>query len=84
MTTLNTSLVDPELFKIFAFWGSILALKLLAMTPLTAHFRFKNLVRIHFINLQYKIIRIYIVCENRKYNFYIYFRHLQTSRIQNC
>ncbi|XP_043595574.1 microsomal glutathione S-transferase 1-like [Bombus pyrosoma] len=49
MSTLNTSLVDPELFKIFAFWGSILALKLLAMVPLTAHYRFKNLA---FANIE--------------------------------
>ncbi|XP_050583459.1 microsomal glutathione S-transferase 1-like [Bombus affinis] len=49
MSTLNKSLVDPELFKIFAFWGSILALKLLAMAPLTARYRFKNLA---FANIE--------------------------------
>ncbi|CAD1476039.1 unnamed protein product, partial [Heterotrigona itama] len=43
MSTSNTPLVDPELFKTFAFWGSILAIKLLAMAPLTARYRFKNM-----------------------------------------
>ncbi|XP_003696883.1 microsomal glutathione S-transferase 1 [Apis florea] len=40
--SLNTSLIEPEIFKIFAFWGIILALKLVAMVPLTAYYRFKN------------------------------------------
>ncbi|KAK9294401.1 hypothetical protein QLX08_010961 [Tetragonisca angustula] len=44
MSTLNAPLVEPELFKTFAFWGSILAIKLLAMAPLTARYRFKNMV----------------------------------------
>lgn len=54
MSALNTPLVDPELFKTFAFWGSILAIKLLAMSPLTARYRFKNMVCInfYFINVQ--------------------------------
>ncbi|XP_076676115.1 microsomal glutathione S-transferase 1 [Andrena cerasifolii] len=39
--------IDPELFKVFGFWGSILALKLLAMAPLTARYRFAKKI---FIN----------------------------------
>ncbi|KAK1130998.1 hypothetical protein K0M31_017301 [Melipona bicolor] len=44
MPALHTPLVDPELFKTFAFWGSILAIKLLVMAPMTARYRFKNKV----------------------------------------
>lgn len=32
--------ISPEAFKIFGFWGSMLALKVLAMLPLTAQQRF--------------------------------------------
>lgn len=39
--------VDVELFKVFGFWGSILALKVLAMAPLTARYRFAKKI---FIN----------------------------------
>ncbi|XP_006612431.1 microsomal glutathione S-transferase 1-like [Apis dorsata] len=38
----NTFFMEAEIFKIFAFWGTILALKLIAMVPLTAYYRFKN------------------------------------------
>ncbi|XP_054000123.1 microsomal glutathione S-transferase 1-like [Hylaeus anthracinus] len=34
--------INPELLKIFGFWGSILALKLVAMIPLTARYRFQK------------------------------------------
>lgn len=40
----NTFFMEAEIFKIFAFWGTILALKLIAMVPLTAYYRFKNKV----------------------------------------
>ncbi|XP_016920092.1 microsomal glutathione S-transferase 1 [Apis cerana] len=40
----NTSLIETEIFKIFVFWGTILALKLIVMVPLTAYYRFKNKV----------------------------------------
>lgn len=39
-----STLVDPELFKMFAFWGSVLAVKLICMAGLTARMRFKNKV----------------------------------------
>lgn len=42
--SLNTSLIETEIFKIFVFWGTILALKLIVMVPLTAYYRFKNKV----------------------------------------
>ncbi|XP_076760582.1 microsomal glutathione S-transferase 1 [Xylocopa sonorina] len=42
--SLSTPLIEPELVKTFAFWGSVLALKLLVMAPLTARNRFKNKV----------------------------------------
>ncbi|KAH0951114.1 hypothetical protein HN011_003330 [Eciton burchellii] len=32
--------VNPELYKVFGFWSGVLALKLLAMVPLTARYRF--------------------------------------------
>lgn len=85
MSSLNTPLVDPELFKTFLFWGSILAIKLLAMAALTGRYRFKNLVCInfHFTNVQYKIIIICIVFKNGNYNFYIYCcRPFQILKIQ--
>lgn len=36
--------IDAELFKVFGFWGSILALKVLAMSPLTVRYRFAKKV----------------------------------------
>lgn len=70
--SLNTSLIEPEIFKIFAFWGIILALKLVAMVPLTAYYRFKNKVCLSinvlfcqfynkylFLYFKYKYIYIY-------------------------
>ena len=39
--------IDAELFKVFGFWGSILALKVLAMAALTARYRFAKKI---FIN----------------------------------
>ncbi|OAD57597.1 Microsomal glutathione S-transferase 1 [Eufriesea mexicana] len=44
MDKLNASILNPELFRIFAFWGSVLALKLVFMAPLTARYRFKKLI----------------------------------------
>lgn len=44
MSVSNMPLIDPELFKTYCFWGSVLALKLIAMLPLTARYRFKNKV----------------------------------------
>ncbi|XP_003701454.1 microsomal glutathione S-transferase 1 [Megachile rotundata] len=44
MSTSTMPLIDPELFKIYCFWGSILALKLIVMVPLTARYRFTNMV----------------------------------------
>lgn len=38
------ALIDPELMKLYGFWGSILALKLLAMVPLTGRQRFAKKV----------------------------------------
>ncbi|KYQ53245.1 Microsomal glutathione S-transferase 1 [Trachymyrmex zeteki] len=34
--------INPEVLKVFGFWGSILVLKLLAMTPLTARQRIRK------------------------------------------
>lgn len=34
--------IDPEVLKTFGFWGSILVLKLLAMSPLTARQRMRK------------------------------------------
>ncbi|XP_029163891.1 microsomal glutathione S-transferase 1 [Nylanderia fulva] len=34
--------INPEALKVFGFWGSILVLKLLAMSPLTARQRFRK------------------------------------------
>ena len=64
MSTLNAPLVEPELFKTFAFWGSILAIKLLAMAPLTARYRFKNMVCInfYFINVQQLKNYLFLYC----------------------
>ncbi|CAL7937029.1 unnamed protein product [Xylocopa violacea] len=42
--SLSTPLIEPELVKSFGFWGSVLALKLIAMAPLTARYRIKNKV----------------------------------------
>lgn len=36
--------IDPELFKVFGFWGGLLALKLLGMAPLTGRYRFQKKV----------------------------------------
>lgn len=36
--------INPELLKVFGFWGSILLLKLLAMVPLTVRQRFRKQV----------------------------------------
>ncbi|KOC59381.1 Microsomal glutathione S-transferase 1 [Habropoda laboriosa] len=47
MSTLNTSLIQPDLIKTFAFRGSILALKLVAVVGLTARYRMKKRI---FIN----------------------------------
>ncbi|XP_076620635.1 microsomal glutathione S-transferase 1 [Colletes latitarsis] len=41
--------INPELFKVFAFWGSILALKLAVMPVLTARYRFQKKI---FSNLE--------------------------------
>ncbi|XP_011864701.1 PREDICTED: microsomal glutathione S-transferase 1-like [Vollenhovia emeryi] len=34
--------IDPEVLKVFGFWGSILVVKLMAMAPLTARQRFRK------------------------------------------
>ncbi|XP_014608043.1 PREDICTED: microsomal glutathione S-transferase 1-like [Polistes canadensis] len=34
--------VNTEIMKVFVFWSSVLVLKMLAMMPLTAHYRFKK------------------------------------------
>ncbi|EFN78872.1 microsomal glutathione S-transferase 1 [Harpegnathos saltator] len=36
--------INPEILKVFGFWGSILVLKMLAMIPLTARQRFRKQV----------------------------------------
>ncbi|XP_077269793.1 microsomal glutathione S-transferase 1 [Temnothorax americanus] len=36
--------INPELLKVFGFWGSILVLKMLAMVPLTGRQRFRKRV----------------------------------------
>ncbi|XP_029054827.1 microsomal glutathione S-transferase 1-like [Osmia bicornis bicornis] len=44
MTTYTAPIINPELLKIYCFWGSILAIKLLAMVPLTARQRYAKKV----------------------------------------
>ncbi|KZC04398.1 Microsomal glutathione S-transferase 1 [Dufourea novaeangliae] len=39
--------IDPDLFKIYGFWGSVLALKLVGMIPLIARYRFSKKI---FVN----------------------------------
>ncbi|CAK9804852.1 Microsomal glutathione S-transferase 1 [Anthophora quadrimaculata] len=53
MTTLNTSLVDPELLRTFAFWGSILCLKVVAVVALTGRLRFKKQIFINTDDVEY-------------------------------
>ncbi|XP_032664043.1 microsomal glutathione S-transferase 1-like isoform X2 [Odontomachus brunneus] len=36
--------INPEILKVFGFWGSILVLKLLAMVPLTVRQRYRKQV----------------------------------------
>jgi len=36
--------VNPELYKVFGFWGAVLALKVLAMAPLIARYRLEKKV----------------------------------------
>ncbi|XP_011158662.1 microsomal glutathione S-transferase 1 [Solenopsis invicta] len=36
--------INPEVLKVFGFWGSILVLKVMAMAPLTARQRFRKRV----------------------------------------
>ncbi|CAK9825849.1 Microsomal glutathione S-transferase 1 [Anthophora retusa] len=53
MTTLNTSLIDPELLRNFAFWGSILCLKVVAVVVLIARLRFKKQVFVNPDDVEY-------------------------------
>lgn len=53
MTTLNTSLIDPELLRTFAFWGSILCLKVVVVVTLIGRLRFKKQIFINADDVEY-------------------------------